>query len=459
MTDPGGPRAQNEIPQPSSLDADAVHATRHRIALRLLPFLFILYIVAFLDRMNVGAAALQMPRDLGFNDRAVGLGAGIFFLGYFLLEIPGALIAERWSARLWISRIMISWGILVVVMAFIHTARQFFIVRFLVGAAEAGFFPAVVVYLTHWFRALDRAKAVAGFYAAMPLSYVIGSPLAGLLLGLSWFGLRGWRWLFILEGIPAIVLGLVTLRYLTDWPRQADWLSGDERQWITTELEREKKAKQAVRSYSIWQAFAHRDVILLTLCYFFSLTGNYGIAFWLPTIVKRASSQSDLWVTTLTALPYLAGFLTQQFNGWHSDRTGERRWHAATPVLLSGLCLLLAITSQSSVAWSMVFFTLAGGAYYAFHPAFWAIPTELLSESAAAASIGMINSVGNLGGFVGPFLVGLLAAKTKSFDLGLWYLVGSFFISGILMLAVRSGWKRPRPEVLSPPVSVSPARG
>src|ERR1700730_10404560 len=187
----------------------AQRARRH-IARRVMPYLFILYVINFLDRMNVGAAALQMPKDLGFSDGVVGLGAGIFFLGYVLLEIPGALIAERRSARLWIARIMISWGILTVLMAFIHTVREFYIVRFLVGAAEAGFFPAVVVYLTHWFRAADRAKAVAGFYAAMPLSYVIGSPLAGLLLGLSWLGLRGWRWLFILEGIPAILLGLIT---------------------------------------------------------------------------------------------------------------------------------------------------------------------------------------------------------------------------------------------------------
>jgi len=462
MIDDSGPQAQNEIPSPSTpVDEGVVRAARHRIALRLLPFLFILYVVAFLDRMNVGAAALQMPGDLGFNERTVGLGAGIFFLGYFLLEIPGALIAERWSARLWIARIMVSWGILTVLMAFIHTARQFFIVRFLVGAAEAGFFPAVVVYLTHWFRGRDRAKAVAGFYAAMPLSYVIGSPLAGLLLGLSWLGLRGWRWLFILEGAPAILLGVVTLFFLTDWPSQAQWLPVEQRGWISSELEKEKKVKKATRTYSVWQAFRHRDIVLLTFCYFFSLTGNYGIAFWLPTIVKRASSQSDLRVTMLTALPYLAGFLTQQFNGWHSDRTGERRWHAAIPVLLSGLFLLLAITSQSSVAWSLCFFTLAGGAYYAFHPAFWAIPTELLSESAAAGAIGMINSVGNLGGFVGPFIVGTLVAKTRSFDSGLWYLVGSFFLSGILMLTVKSGWKRSEPESLptSSQVSVSPARG
>jgi MFS family permease len=402
----------------------------------LLPFLFVLYVVAFLDRMNVGAAALQMPGDLGFSDRAVGLGAGIFFLGYVLLEIPGALIAERHSARRWIARIMVSWGILTVLMAFIHNVREFYIVRFLVGAAEAGFFPAVVVYLTHWFRAGDRAKAVAVFYAAMPLSYVIGSPLAGVLLGLSWLGLRGWRWLFILEGIPAVLLGLVALFYLTDWPRQAHWLPSDEREWIIAQLEKEKKAKQAVRSYSIWQALRHRDVILLTASYFFGLTGNYGIAFWLPTMLKRLSGQSDLKVTLLASLPYLAGFLTQQWNGWHSDRTRERRWHAAIPVLLSGAALFLAISSGTHVALSIIFFTMVGAAYYAFHPAFWAVPTEFLSESAAAASIGLINSIGNLGGFLGPMIMGYLVSRTHSFTAGLWYLVGSFLISGLLMLAV-----------------------
>src|SRR2546427_6084751 len=223
---------------------------RRRIAWRLLPFLFVLYVIAFLDRMNIGAAALQMPADLGFSPSVIGFGAGIFFLGYFLLEIPGALIVERWSARRWIARIMISWGIVTVLMAFIHTPRQFYWVRFLVGAAEAGFLPGVIVYLTHWFRYQGRAKAVAVFYAANPLSYVIGSPLAGLLLGISWFGLRGWRWLFIIEGIPAILFGVVTIWYLTDWPEQAGWLPADERAWLTTQLERARPAKQNVRCYT-----------------------------------------------------------------------------------------------------------------------------------------------------------------------------------------------------------------
>jgi MFS transporter, ACS family, tartrate transporter len=423
------------IPHATGL-ADVAQGARRRIATRLLPFLFLLYIVAFLDRMNVSAAALQMPGDLGFSDRAIGLGAGIFFLGYLLLQIPGALIAEHWSARRWTAYIMVSWGILTVFMAFIHTAREFYIVRFLVGAAEAGFFPAVVVYLTHWFQAADRAKAVAVFYAAMPLSYVIGSPLAGLLLGLSWLGLRGWRWLFILEGIPAIVLGLIALGYLADWPRQANWLPTKEREWIIAQLDREKKAKQDVRAYSIWQALCHRDVILLTACYFFALTGNYGIAFWLPTILKRLSGQSDFKVTLLASLPYVAGFLTQQLNGWHSDKSRERRWHAAIPVLLSGLALFLAIKSGSHVTLAILFFSMVGAAYYAFHPAFWSVPTEFLSESAAAASIGLINSVGNLGGFLGPLILGYLVSRTRSFSTGLWYLVGSFFVSGMLMLAV-----------------------
>src|ERR1700730_11121269 len=245
----------------TSTNFEVAQRARKRISWWLLPFLFLLYVIAFLDRMNISAAALQMPGDLGFSDRIVGLGAGIFFLGYVLLEIPGALIAERWSARRWIARIMISWGIITVLMAAIHTAREFYLVRFFVGAAEAGFFPAVIVYLTHWFRYEDRAKAIAVFYAANPLSYVIGSPIAGWLLGISWLGLRGWRWLFILEGAPAVLFGVITIFYLTDWPQQAKWLAEDERNWISEELSREKETKKRLHSYRIWEALRDRRVI------------------------------------------------------------------------------------------------------------------------------------------------------------------------------------------------------
>src|SRR6266850_342680 len=401
---------------PPAGDSEVGQRARRRIGRRLLPFLFLLYVIAFIDRMNVGAAALQMPKDLGFSEGVIGFGAGIFFLGYFLLEIPGALIT--------------------VLMAFIHTERQFYLVRFFVGAAEAGFFPGVIVYLTHWFRYQDRAKAVAVFYAANPISYIIGSPLAGLLLGISWLGLRGWRWLFIIEGIPAVLFGIITIFYLTDWPERARWLPVDERSWITGELQREKEAKKRVHSYSIWEALRHRDIILLTLCYFCAMTGSYGIAFWLPTILKRLSGKSDLEVTLLAALPYVAAFITQQVNGWHSDRTCERRWHAALPVFLCGVALALAVVYSTNLIVSVVLFVVAGGSFYGFQPCFWAVPTLFLSESAAAASIGLINAVGNLGGFVGPLVMGYLAGRTHSFAPGLLYLVASLLVSGVLMLVV-----------------------
>src|SRR3990172_12926732 len=233
---------------------DVAARARRRIARRLLPFLFALYIIAFLDRVNVAYAALSMTRDLGFTAEVFGFGAGIFFIGYFLLEIPGALLVEKWSARGWIARILITWGIATVVIGMVHTAQQFYWARFFLGMAEAGFFPGIIVYLTHWFRAAERAKAVALFMAAIPISNMIGAPLAGVILGVDWAGLPGWRWIFFLEGIPAIVCGVITIFYLTDRPQQARWLPADERQWILAELEREKLQKKAGRSFTVWQA-------------------------------------------------------------------------------------------------------------------------------------------------------------------------------------------------------------
>lgn len=442
MTEHVAASSEAEHIDASATATEVAQRARHRIAWRLLPFLTVLYVIAFLDRMNIGAAALQMPHDLGFSPTVIGFGAGIFFFGYFMLGFPGALIAERWSARKLMGCIMIGWGLVTVFMAFIHTALQFYVVRFLVGATESGFFPGAIVYMSHWFRYEDRAKAVAAFYAANPLSYVIGSPLAGVLLGLSWLGLRGWRWLFILEGIPAVLFGIITLFYLTDWPRQAKWLRPDEQHWITEQLRREREAKKRVRAYSIWEAIRHRDVVFLTLCYFCAMTGSYGIGFWFPTIVKRLSGLSDLKVTLIGALPYVAAIVVQQMNGWHSDRTRERRWHAAMPVLVCGGGLALAVFLGSNPLLSILFLIIAGGAFYGFQPVFWAVPTLFLGESAAAASIGLINSVGNLGGFVGPMAMGYLASRTHSFTAGLLYLVGSLVISGILMLAVGAGRNR-----------------
>jgi MFS transporter, ACS family, tartrate transporter len=262
--------------------ATVKQATVRKIGLRLLPFLFLLYIVAFLDRVNVSFAGLEMTRDLNFSDRVFGLGAGIFFVGYVVFEIPGALLVERWSARKVIARILVTWGIVTVFVALVRTPGQFYTARFLLGAAEAGFFPGVLVYLTHWFRYDDRAKAGALFMAAIPVANVIGSPLAGAIVNVHWAGWPGWRWLFVLEGLPAVVLGVVTLYLLPDWPADAKWLAREEREWITQEVDREKAAKAGAGAVSIGQALRMPRVILLTLVYFLSVTGIYGFAMWFP---------------------------------------------------------------------------------------------------------------------------------------------------------------------------------
>ncbi len=414
-----------------------IQSARRRIARRLLPYLWLLYVIAFLDRANVAYASLEMSHDLGFNEKVTGLGAGIFFIGYVLLEIPGAILVERWSARLWIARIMISWGIVTAVAGFVHTANQFYVARFLLGAAEAGFFPGIIVYLTHWFGHRDRARAVATFITATTVANIFGSPLAGQILKVDWLGLQGWRWLFILEGVPALIFGVVTLFYLTDWPRQAKWLPAEECDWITSELEREKQRKSAVRSYTVWEALRHRDVLLLAAIYFMGSTGFYGFVMWLPTILKRASGFPTTTVTLVAALPYIAGLTGMLLNGWHSDKTQERRWHT-TLFLFSGATLLILAIATSSHFWvQLSFFVLFAFFVHGYMPSFWALPTSFLGESAAAASVGFINSIGGLGGFAGPFIIGYLVTKTGSFAAGLAWLVINMFLAGVLVLCLR----------------------
>ena len=406
--------------------------------IRIMPYLFLLYIIAFLDRVNVSYAALAMKDDLGFSDEVLGLGAGIFFIGYFVLEIPGTILVEKWSARGWIARIMISWGIVAVLMGFIQTKPQFYTARLLLGAAEAGFFPGIIVYFSHWFRYEDRAKAVALFMAAVPISNIIGSPLSGALLGVNWYGLAGWRWLFIIEGAPAIILGLVTIFYLTDRPHQAHWLPVDERQWLIDELEKENKAKQRAHSYSIMQAFKHREVVLLALAYFFMITAVYGFTFWLPTILKRLSGSSNLVVTLISAIPYCVGLVAILAVGWSSDRTKERRWHTAISMMVAGVGLLLSAAIQDEVALAVLMFCIAGAGMYSYLPGFWALPTSFLTGTAAAASIGLINSIGNLGGFAGPYIVGYLSQATHSFFGGVIYLALSALVASGLVISLRA---------------------
>jgi MFS transporter, ACS family, tartrate transporter len=433
---------------PHTLSAIASNAvgvanhTRHAIAVRLLPFLFILYITNYLDRTSVAYAALGMSRDLGFSDRVFGLGAGIFFISYVAFQIPGALLVERWSARRSIAAFMIAWGSLTVLTALVRTPGQLYLARFVLGAAEAGFFPGVIVYLSHWFIQEDRAKATSNFMAAIPLSFVLGSPLAGWILGHKWLGLGGWRWLFALEGLPAILLGGAAFFYLTDWPGQAAWLVPEQRRWIEQKLEEEKPAK--IRSITVWQALRSRTVLLLAAVTFHNYLVFYSFAFWFPTVLKRQSGFSDVRVGLLGTVPYVAALIGMLINGWHSDRSRERRWHSAVPLFIAATGLLGLISQPSSTALTVALFTMVC-ICEAYLPAFWAMPTEILSESAAAAGVGMINAVGSVAGFAGPYLIGYLHSRTGSFSYGWALMMISALAGGTLILRAPRARQRVSP--------------
>jgi MFS transporter, ACS family, tartrate transporter len=420
------------------MDSGAIaERARRRIARRLLPFLFIVYVVAYLDRVNVGYAALEMTRELGFSPEVFGFGAGIFFLGYFLLEIPGTILVERWSARRWIARIMISWGAVAVCTGFVQTAHQFYWVRFLLGLAEAGFFPGIVVYLSHWFRPHDRARALAAFIAAQPISNILGAPLSGWLLGFHWHGWAGWRWLFVIEGLPAIVLGIATLFYLTDRPADARWLPADERDWIARELDAERQAKPALRG-AAWRALLHRDVVQITLAYFLVNAGGYAFNFWLPTILKEVSGRSNLFVGAITALPYSVGMLAGLLFGWSSDRSGERRWHCTAGMALLGGGLAMSVALHRSLPLALAAFCVAAAGIYSYQSPMWSLVTRSLSGTAAAASIGFMNSTANLGGFAGPWLVGRLTTITHSSAAGVLSLATAAFVAAALVAVLPS---------------------
>ncbi len=420
----------------SQLPDIAVRA-RRRVALRILPFVFLLYIVNYIDRVNVAFANLRMSADLGFSDRVFGLGVGIFYLTYVLFEIPGAVIVERWSARKWIARIMVSWGIVTILTGFVHTAGQFYAARFFLGMAESSFFPGMIVYLTHWFRLRDRSQAIACLYVALPSAGLIGSPVAGWLLGVHWHWLAGWRWLFILEGVPAIVLGVATIFYLTDWPAQARWLPTDERAWLTRELHRELEAKKKARDYTILEAFRDPRVLWLIAIWLLTMIGGLGSIYWLPTFVKRVSGLGNRPVTLLLLAPALLGIITMLLNGWHSDKTGERRWHVTIPILMSGLMFAFCVLVRHNVPLAVLFLLLGNGIFFAFYPVLWALPTIMLSESAAAATIGLINSVGQCGGFAGPYLIGWLNDRTHSLTASFGFIAVTYLAAGILSLRLR----------------------
>ena len=421
---------------------------RRRIASRLLPFVFLLYVIAYVDRINVSFANLRMSADLGFSDRVYGLGVGAFYLSYILLEIPGAIIAQRWSPQKWIARIMISWGVVTSLTGFIQNTGQFYTARFLLGAAEASFVPAMLVYLTRWFSLRDRSRAIACLFAALPVASLIGSPLAGMLLGVQWAGFAGWRWLFILEGLPAVVLGIITLIYLTDRPTEARWLRTDERQWIVEEIAAELLAKKSVREYTILDGFRDRRVVMLTVVYFLVITGALANIYWIPTFVKRLSGASITSVTSLLMIPACIGFVVTLLNGWHSDKTSERRWHTAIPLLAAAVMYCCVIAFKSDVTFAISFLLLGSGILYSFYPVFWSLPTMILSDTAAAASFGLIVSVSQLGGIVGPYVIGFLNDKTHSLTLGFGFISVAYLTAASLVLVISV--QQPTPRALRP---------
>lgn len=416
-----------------------------RVARRLMPFLLLLYVVAYLDRVNVGYAKLRMTGDLGFNDAVFGLGAGLLFIGYFLLEIPGTILVESWSARVWFSRIMVSWGLCAAACGLIHGRAEFYALRLLLGACEAGFAPGIVVYLTHWFLRQHRGRAMALFLIGIPLSGVIGAPMSGFLLGVRWLGLAGWRWVFIAEGLPAILLGVVTCFYLTDRPGEARWLPVGERQWLEAELVREEPA--SVRTAGFLAALAGLGrlvpevitsvpVRLLMATYFLGLTAHYGLTIWMPTIIKESGHLTDQQVTGLVGIAYLTALIAMLLAGWSSDRTGERRWHTAGPVWAGAAGLGGAVLFQGHLLLVVSFLCLAAAGLTTFISGLWSLTTNRVSGRAGAVAVGLINSTGNLGGFAGPYAMGVLEKTTGKASAGLLYFIAAALLAGALVLCV-----------------------
>jgi len=412
-------------------------STRRKVARRILPFFFVLYVVAYLDRANVSFAKISMSADLRFSEAVYGFGAGVFFLGYFLLEIPGALVVERWSARLWMSRILITWGICTVFEGFVRTPMQFYVARFCLGLAEAGFFPGIIVYLTHWFARQDRSRALSGFILSVPVSFVIGAPLSAFCLSLHWLGIAGWRWLFIVQGIPAIVCGVVAPFYMTDRPADAAWLGDEERTWLESQLEREKQEKRSAAPISALGTFRNGTVWLLASALFLIVLASYGYIFWLPETIQKASGLSVVASTLLSALPFCAAAVMVYAVGRISDRSGRPKLFASIPLVFAAVFFCATTLPHQPLGLRIAWLTMTGALFWAWSPSFWVLPTLLLGESAAATSLGFINSVGNLGGFFGPAVVGYLLTGGRTYTFVIWLLSIALVIAATLILLTR----------------------
>jgi MFS transporter, ACS family, tartrate transporter len=423
--------------QTEAIDQARLAPILKKVALRLIPFMFVLYIMSYLDRINVSFAGLQMNKDLGFSEEIFGLGAGVFFIGYFLFGVPSNLMVERLGARRWISVIMVIWGAISVAMALVKSDFDFYILRFFLGVAEAGFFPGMILYLTYWFPKREHGLAVARFMTAIPAAGVLGGLISAQVLGMTGvMGLPGWKWLFIITGAPSVVLGFIVFYYLTDKPEHAHWLAAEEREYLLKALKLDKQM-HAAGTTSFWDAFKNGRVWLLAVLYFSITLGMYGFQLWLPQIIKSTGQSSDTTTALLSAIPAVFQALGMILIAGHSDKTGERRFHVALAAAVAALGLVCTgFVKDPYVALATLSLT-AFGLWGCVGP-FWCLSTSYLSREAAASGIGLINSVGNLGGFVGPFLVGFIKNQTHEFMPALFAMAGSLIIAGILATQVKS---------------------
>ena len=425
---------------PAIANSEIEARTIRKLRMHIIPLVFVLFMIAFVDRINIGFAALTMNEELAVTSQQFGLVAGIFFFGYFVFEIPSNLLMHRIGARIWIARILISWGIVAVFMGFARTATQLYLLRFLLGVAEAGYIPGILLYLTYWFNQRRLGHAIALFCAANPVASVVGAPISGVILDrVHWFGFSSWRWLLILEGIPAVLGGLLAYFLLPDRPAKAKFLAPEEKDWLIGELKREEEQKASRSQISVGQALVHGRVWHLTVAYFLALVGMYAMNFWMPQLVKSLSTQrSNATVGIFVMVPYLAAVPAMILASRSSDHTLERRYHIAIPQMVGAIALLVlgAVTPHSAFLSVALWCFVASGIYCLLGP-FWSLPNEFLTGFSAAAGIALINSFGNLGGFVGSYAMGAIYKRTGSFRGGLLVAGISLFASAVFILALR----------------------
>lgn len=422
------------------MEMDIEKRTLRRITWRIVPFIMLLYFVAYLDRVNIGFAALTMKEDLGFSASVLGFGAGIFFWGYFMFEVPSNIVLHKFGARVWIARVMVTWGIISGCMAFVEGATSFYIMRFLLGAAEAGFFPGIILYLSYWFPARHRASVTALFMAAAPISTALGSPISAALLEMDGvMGMHGWQWMFVLEAIPALILGVVVFFYMTDKPEQAKWLKDDERAWLVKAMAEENASKAGNAKHGILSGLANPRVLALALIYFGTSAGLYTLGIWAPQIIKQLGV-SSMTVGFLNAIPPVVSVIAMVLWSRHSDRTGERTWHVILACLAASIGLVIA-AGANSVVGLIAALTIVNVGISCAKPPLWSMPTMFLSGAAAATGIATINSIGNLGGFAGPAMIGWVKDQTGSYAGGLYFVAGLLVLSAVLTLVLARSTK------------------